>query len=164
MNFTFINSVYSGNISRPALYISRISRLYIRSSTPSLSIKTRSKNWSTEANWPTRGADLHGSACSLCLSDLRCNRDGKLFVALGIHLRHVGPRVVQQYLSGVPHEKWTAFSGGCGYAPARTRLRQRTPEMSVVGRGCRTPRCTRRCSPARARAWRSPRDEPAPSF
>ena len=37
-----------------------------------------------------------------------------------------------------------------------------TPVSSAAGPGCRTSRCTRRCSPSPAREWHSPRGEPTP--
>ncbi len=64
---------------------------------------------------------------------------------------------------GVPHGKWTAFSGGSGCAPARTRRGRRTPVTSAAGRGCRRPRRTRRCSPAPRRGWCTARCGPAPA-
>lgn len=67
------------------------------------------------------------------------------------------------FFVGVPHEQRTAFSGGISYASARTRSGRDTPMTSVGGGGCRTPRWTRRGSPALLRVWRSPRGEPTPS-
>jgi hypothetical protein len=62
-----------------------------------------------------------------------------------------------------PKESGVEVKGGSGCASARTRPGTHTPGPSAGGRGCRTPRRTRRCSPWPAPGWCSARRGPTPA-
>ena len=62
-----------------------------------------------------------------------------------------------------PKKNGAEVKGGSGRAPARIPPGTRIPGRSVGGRGCKTLRRTRRCSPWPPRGWCTSRDAPTPA-